>query len=108
MPPEEESPAGRVVRRDFALGCTTLALGSFSIGSFLLGCLFLFSFFAHLLLGMPVDDPCCTSILNCRPCEKMSGVYYPYLFISLLAFFISIAPWVAVRLYRRSKASENR
>jgi hypothetical protein len=33
---------------------------------------------------------------------------YPFLLLGLTSFFISIAPWVAARLYRRSKASENR
>ena len=105
---EGEFPEGRAVRNDFARVLALLALAAFSVAFLLLGSLFLLRFVTNILLGMPVGDPCCTNILNCNPCGKTSAAYYPYLFIALLSFLISAGPWVAMYLYRRSKASENR
>lgn len=106
MRPEEEFPEGRTVRRDFARAVMMFAFVAFSIGCFLLGCLFLFRFFVHLILGLPVDDPCCPNLLNCRPCEKTSGAHYPYLLIALVSYFLGAGPWLAAYLYRRSEASK--
>lgn len=105
-PREDEFATGRVVRRDFAWGLAAPALAAFSVVAFLAGCAFLFSFFVHLLLGMPVDDPCCTSILNCN-CPRASGLHLPHLFVALAAFFVGLAPWVGLYLHRRSEASES-
>jgi hypothetical protein len=106
-PPDSEGefPEGRAVRRDFARALALLALGAFSIASFLLGSLFLFKFFVHLLLGMPVGDPCCTNILSCRPCGSGSSAHYPYLLLGLFSLFIGTVPWPARRLYLRSQSS---
>jgi hypothetical protein len=107
MRSEERLPEGDTAKGSVAGVVTTLICAAFSLAFFLFGCFIFFVYGLGILLGMSNDD-CCYNLLNCRPCGHSSTSDYPFLLLGLTSFFISIAPWVAARLYRRSKASENR